>query len=281
MAVQKPLKSDWKLFKNELDNGIDFEPGGGAALLEDFAPAADDVVAEGIAEEEVSPPRRDRLACDAVMAARLHPEIEVRPPLTRIPSKYYAHAKRAMDIICALLAIIVLSPLLLACAVAVKATSSGPVFFRQERWGRSKSHFQCWKFRTMVVETPPNLPAQSFGDKARYMTPAGDFLRRWSLDELPQLLNILRGDMSVIGPRPVIIREKHLIDLREPLNANGVRPGLTGWAQINGRNLVNDEEKAFLDGEYVANMSLAFDAQIFFKTVLVVISRRGVDRDRK
>lgn len=125
MAVQKPLKSDWKLFKNELDNGIDFEPGGGAALLEDFAPAADDVVAEGIAEEEVSPPRRDRLACDAVMAARLHPEIEVRPPLTRIPSKYYAHAKRAMDIICALLAIIVLSPLLLACAVLLKLRVRG------------------------------------------------------------------------------------------------------------------------------------------------------------
>lgn len=131
----------------------------------------------------------------------------------------------------------------------------------------------------MIVETPPDVPAGSFAGKASFVTPCGDFLRRWSLDELPQLFNILKGDMSLIGPRPVIIREKDLIDKREPLNANGVRPGLTGWAQVNGRNLVTNEEKAWLDGEYVANLSFAFDAGIFFRTIAVVLSRRGVDRE--
>lgn len=133
----------------------------------------------------------------------------------------------------------------------------------------------------MVVETPPDMPAQDFDNKAAYMTPVGDFLRKWSLDELPQLFNILKGDMSVVGPRPVIVREVRLIDLREPLNADAVRPGLTGWAQVNGRNLVSDEEKAYMDGEYVANMSLAFDARVFFKTFAVVFERRGIDRKAK
>ena len=212
-------------------------------------------------------------------AARLHPGTSVRPPLSRVPGKTYAHVKRAMDAACAALAILALSPLLLACAAAVKATSPGPVLFRQERWGRGRTCFECWKFRTMVAGPPPNVPAQDFEDKASYMTPVGDFLRRWSLDELPQLVNILKGDMSVVGPRPVIIREGRLIDLREPLNATAVRPGLTGWAQVNGRNLVDDEEKAFLDGEYVANMSLVFDVRVFLRTVATVVSRRGVDRD--
>lgn len=131
----------------------------------------------------------------------------------------------------------------------------------------------------MFVETPPDIPAGSFVNKAPYMTPCGNFLRRWSLDELPQLFNILKGDMSLIGPRPVILKERDLIEKREPLNANAVRPGLTGWAQVNGRNLVENEEKAWLDGEYVANLSFAFDAGIFFKTIVVVLGRRGIDRD--
>lgn len=215
----------------------------------------------------------------AQLAACLHPGVSVRLPLSRIPSKSYAHVKRVFDITFSAGAVVILSPVLLACAVAVKATSPGPVLFRQERWGRAGERFECIKFRTMLVETPPDMPAQDFADKAAFMTPVGDFLRRWSLDELPQLANILKGDMSVIGPRPVIIRERRLIDLRIPLNAEAVRPGLTGWAQINGRNLVSDEEKAFLDGEYVANMSLAFDARVFFRTLAVVFSRRGIDGD--
>lgn len=215
----------------------------------------------------------------AQLASRLHPGVSVRLPLSRIPAKSYAHAKRAFDIAFSAAALVVLSPVLLTCAVAVKATSPGPVLFKQERWGRAEERFKCLKFRTMLVETPPDMPAQDFANKVAFMTPVGDFLRRWSLDELPQLVNILKGDMSVIGPRPVIIRERRLIDLRIPLNAEAVRPGLTGWAQVNGRNLVSDEEKAFLDGEYVANMSLTFDARVFFLTLAVVASRQGVDRD--
>lgn len=213
------------------------------------------------------------------MAERLHPGVVLRhAPCTRFPSHAYAHFKRAGDIACAAIALVVLLPVILGCALAVKATSPGPVFFKQERWGRKKTRFECWKFRTMVVKTPPNLPAQDFIDKEAFMTPAGDFLRRWSLDELPQLLNIVKGDMSIVGPRPVIIREECLMDLRAPFNADAVRPGLTGWAQINGRNLVDDEEKAFLDGEYVANMSFGFDVRVFFRTIAVVVSRHGVDR---
>ncbi|MEG0016833.1 MAG: sugar transferase [Gordonibacter sp.] len=129
------------------------------------------------------------------MAERLHPGIEVHLPLSRIPRKSYAHAKRVIDIVCAALALVVLSPVFAACAIAVRATSEGPVFFRQQRWGRKHTCFECWKFRTMIEETPPNMPATSFEDKAAFMTPVGDFLRRWSLDELPQLVNIIRGDI--------------------------------------------------------------------------------------
>lgn len=215
----------------------------------------------------------------AAMAERLHPGASARPPLSRVPSRSYAHVKRALDVALSLAAIAALSPVLLACALAVKATSPGPVLFRQERWGRAGTRFECWKFRTMLVEAPPDLPAKDFAGKAAFMTPVGPFLRKWSLDELPQLANILKGDMSVVGPRPVIVRERRLAELRAPLNADAVRPGLTGWAQVNGRNLVSDEEKAFLDGEYAASMSLLFDARILARTVAVVLSRRGVDRE--
>lgn len=213
------------------------------------------------------------------MAERLHPGVVLRhAPCTRFPSHAYAHFKRAGDIACAAIALVVLLPVILGCALAVKATSPGPVFFKQERWGRKKTRFECWKFRTMVVKTPPNLPAWDFENRELYMTPVGNFLRRWSLDELPQLLNILKGDMSVVGPRPVIICEDSLIALREAFSADAVRPGLTGWAQINGRNLVADEAKAYLDGEYVSNMGFIFDAKVFFKTAAAVVSRKGIDR---
>lgn len=133
----------------------------------------------------------------AQLAACLHPGVSVRLPLSRIPSKSYAHVKRVFDITFSAGAVVILSPVLLACAVAVKATSPGPVLFRQERWGRAGERFECIKFRTMLVETPPDMPAQDFADKAAFMTPVGDFLRRWSLDELPQLANILKGDIPL------------------------------------------------------------------------------------
>lgn len=214
------------------------------------------------------------------IAEQMHPGVIMpHAPLTHFPSQSYCHFKRVADVLCASVALVTLSPVLLVCAFSIKLSSSGPVLFKQERWGRKRVRFDCWKLRTMVVDTPPNMPAATFENKAAYMTPVGDFLRRWSLDELPQLFNILKGDMSVVGPRPVIVKESRLIDLREPLNAGAVRPGLTGWAQVNGRNLVDDEEKALLDGEYVANMSLWFDIRIFFKTIATVLSRKGVDRD--
>ena len=140
----------------------------------------------------------------AQLAACLHPGVSVRLPLSRIPSKSYAHVKRVFDITFSAGAVVILSPVLLACAVAVKATSPGPVLFRQERWGRAGERFECIKFRTMLVETPPDMPAQDFADKAAFMTPVGDFLRRWSLDELPQLANILKGDipLRILKTRP-------------------------------------------------------------------------------
>lgn len=215
------------------------------------------------------------------LAERLHPYTKVRPPLSRVPSRSYAHAKRCVDIAFSALALVLLSPIFAVCALLIKATSEGPVVFRQERWGRSGTRFECYKFRTMLVETPPNMKAADFDDKQSFMTPVGNALRRWSLDELPQLVNVLKGDMSVIGPRPVIIAEEKLIDLRRPLGADWVRPGITGWAQVNGRNLVDDEEKAFLDGEYVANMTFTFDVRVFLKTLSIVLKRTGIDGKAK
>ena len=197
------------------------------------------------------------------------------------PSAKFLGFKRIADVALATLALIVLAPLLFVCAGAVKLTSPGPVLFRQERWGHSWTKFECLKFRTMVVNTPQDLTASEFTDKERYMTSCGNVLRRWSLDELPQLINIIKGDMSIVGPRPVIIRERSLVEKREERNANTLRPGLTGWAQVNGRNLVDDDEKAALDGEYAENMSLAFDLKILAKTIVVVVSKRGIDRASK
>lgn len=215
------------------------------------------------------------------MAEKLHPGVRVRRPLERVPSKAYAHAKRLFDIAFSVIAIVVLSPVLVVCAIAVKRTSPGPVIFRQERWGRAGAKFECYKFRTMSTSAPSNMKAADFVDKDTYMTPVGNALRRWSLDELPQLMNVVKGDMSIIGPRPVIIAEEKLVFLRDPLGANWVRPGLSGWAQVNGRNLVNDNEKAFLDGEYVANMGFSFDARIFFRSIVTVLKRTGIDRDAR
>ena len=214
------------------------------------------------------------------LADVIHPGVKVRLPLERTPSKIYVHAKRLFDIVFSACALVVLSSVFAVCAVAVRVTSEGPVVFRQRRWGRSGETFECYKFRTMLVGSPANVKAAEFGGKQNWITPVGDVMRRWSLDELPQLVNVLKGDMSLIGPRPVIIAEKALIDLRRPLGADQVRPGITGWAQVNGRNLVDDREKAFLDGEYVANMSIAFDARIFFRSLVVIASRKGVDADR-
>ena len=188
----------------------------------------------------------------------------------------YTHLKRILGFLLALLALALLSPLLLVLAVVIRATSPGPVFFRQKRVGLGKSHFMIYKFRTMRTDAPKDQPTHLLKDPAAYITPVGRFLRRSSLDELPQLLNIIKGEMAVVGPRPALWNQFDLIAERDKYGANDVRPGLTGWAQINGRDELPIDVKARLDGEYVRRMSFGFDVRCVLVTVLKVLRSDGV-----
>ena len=188
----------------------------------------------------------------------------------------YTHVKRILDFLLSLLALVVLSPLLLVLAVIIRATSPGPVFFRQKRVGQSKTHFMIYKFRTMRTDAPRDQPTHLLKDPNAYITPVGRFLRRSSLDELPQLFNILRGEMSLVGPRPALWNQFDLIAERDKYGANDVRPGLTGWAQINGRDELPIDVKARLDGEYVKRMSFFFDARCILGTVIKVMRSEGI-----
>ena len=189
---------------------------------------------------------------------------------------YVRFFKRACDFILSLIGSIVLLPLFLILMIAIKLDSKGPILFRQERIGKNKKPFYILKFRTMKVEAPSEMPTHLLEDPELYITRVGGFLRKTSLDELPQLWNILMGQMSLIGPRPVITCEKELIAERDRYGANDIRPGLTGWAQINGRDELSWQEKARLDGEYVENMSLMFDIKCFVKTIGSVLKHDGV-----
>jgi O-antigen biosynthesis protein WbqP len=188
----------------------------------------------------------------------------------------YTHLKRILDFLLALMALVLLSPLLLVLAVVIRTTSPGPVFFRQKRVGLGKSHFMIYKFRTMRTDAPKDQPTHLLKDPAAYITPVGRFLRRSSLDELPQLLNIIKGEMAVVGPRPALWNQFDLIAERDKYGANDVRPGLTGWAQINGRDELPIDVKARLDGEYVRRMSFGFDVRCVLGTVLKVLRSDGV-----
>ena len=188
----------------------------------------------------------------------------------------YTHVKRILDFLLSLLALVVLSPLLLVLAVIIRATSPGPVFFRQKRVGQYKSHFMIYKYRTMRTDAPKDQPTHLLKDPNAYITPVGRFLRRSSLDELPQLFNILRGEMSLVGPRPALWNQFDLIAERDKYDANDVRPGLTGWAQINGRDELPIDVKARLDGEYVKRMSFFFDARCILGTVIKVMRSEGI-----
>ena len=188
----------------------------------------------------------------------------------------YTHVKRILDFLLSLLALVVLSPLLLVLAVIIRATSPGPVFFRQKRVGQYKSHFMIYKYRTMRTDAPKDQPTHLLKDPNAYITPVGRFLRRSSLDELPQLLNVLRGEMSLVGPRPALWNQFDLIAERDKYGANDVRPGLTGWAQINGRDELPIDVKARLDGEYVKRMSFFFDARCILGTVIKVMRSEGI-----
>lgn len=184
--------------------------------------------------------------------------------------------KRVIDIILATVGIIVLSLPMLVIAIAIKIDSKGPVFFKQKRVGIHKKHFMILKFRTMRTDTPHDAPTHELSDPKKWITKVGGFLRKTSLDELPQLFNIWIGHMSVIGPRPALWNQFDLIAERDKYGANDVRPGLTGWAQINGRDELEIDVKAKLDGEYVEKMSIGFDVKCFFGTVKSVLKSDGV-----
>lgn len=188
----------------------------------------------------------------------------------------YLKTKRVIDFILALLGLIFLSPVFLILIIAIKVDSKGPVLFKQKRVGIHRSHFNILKFRTMRIDTPKDTPTHLLENPEQYITKVGRFLRKTSLDELPQILNILVGSMAVIGPRPALWNQYDLIAEREKYKANDIRPGLTGWAQINGRDELAIEVKAKLDGEYVNKMSFCFDVRCFFGTIVSVLKRDGV-----
>ena len=188
---------------------------------------------------------------------------------------YQRYVKRGLDILLSTLGLIVASPLFLILSIWIKLDSEGPVFFRQKRIGIHCTTFDILKFRTMRIDTPHDLATHLLQDPDRWITRAGRFLRKTSLDELPQLINILRGEMSVIGPRPALWNQDDLVALREQYGANDVVPGLTGWAQVNGRDSISLEEKARLDGEYASHISLSMDLRCLFMTVGVVLNRKG------
>ena len=188
---------------------------------------------------------------------------------------YKKVVKRLLDIILSLCGIIVLSVPMAIIALAIKIDSKGPVFFKQKRVGLNKEHFEILKFRTMLTETPKDVPTHELSDSKKWITKVGKILRKTSLDELPQLFNIFKGEMSIIGPRPALWNQYDLIEERDKYGANDVKPGLTGLAQISGRDELAIPVKAKLDGEYVEKMSLLFDIKCFIKTIGSVIRSDG------
>ena len=188
----------------------------------------------------------------------------------------YPTIKRFLDFIFSLIGILVLSPFLLLLVMLIKLDSPGPVLFKQKRIGIHKSYFQIYKFRTMHIDTPNDCPTHLLTDPDHWITRVGKFLRKTSLDELPQIFNILKGEMSIIGPRPALWNQYDLIAERDKYGANDVMPGLTGWAQINGRDELPIASKAKFDGEYVECRNFHFDAQIFFKTIFNVLNSKGI-----
>ena len=188
----------------------------------------------------------------------------------------YRYIKRIIDILLSGLAIIILSPLLLILCIAIKLDSPGPIFFTQKRVGIHKTYFQIYKFRTMRTDTPKDMPTHMLANPEQYITKTGRFLRKTSLDELPQIVNILKGDMSIVGPRPALWNQDDLVAERDKYGANDVTPGLTGWAQINGRDELEIPVKAKLDGEYVKKYGFTMDVRCFFGTFLSVLRQDGV-----
>ena len=189
---------------------------------------------------------------------------------------YKKFGKRCLDVILSGCGIVILAPLMALIALAIKVDDPGPVFFRQKRVGIHKSYFHILKFRTMKMDTPRDTPTHLLENPQKYITRVGGVLRKTSLDELPQVFQIFSGKMSVIGPRPALWNQEDLIEERDRYGANDVRPGLTGWAQINGRDELPIAVKAHFDGEYVQRLSFLFDCRCFFGTILSVLKHDGV-----
>lgn len=188
----------------------------------------------------------------------------------------YITIKRILDFVLSLLGMIILSPVFLVLILAIKLDSPGPILFKQKRVGIHKTHFNILKFRTMKIDTPKDMPTHMLENPEQYITKVGKFLRKTSLDELPQIINILKGDMSIIGPRPALWNQYDLLEERDKYGANDVKPGLTGLAQISGRDELEIPIKAKLDGDYVQQMSFVMDVKCFVGTIFSVLRSDGV-----
>lgn len=190
-------------------------------------------------------------------------------------SALYSISKRTMDIVSSLVGLILLSPLFLLVAILIKLDSKGPIIFKQIRIGKNSKPFYIYKFRSMKIDAP-NLSTEEFINASDFTTKVGKFIRKTSIDELPQLVNILKGDMSIVGPRPVIEREVRLLELRKECNVDSILPGITGLAQINGRDDIDDYEKVKYDFEYLSKRNLVLDIKIIINTVLKVAKSEGI-----
>ena len=188
----------------------------------------------------------------------------------------YRYFKRVIGFVISLIGFIVLIPVFLILIVCIKLDSKGPILFKQRRIGLHKKEFNILKFRTMKIDTPKDTPTHLLENPDMYITRVGKFLRKTSLDELPQIINIIKGDMCIVGPRPALWNQYDLIEERDKYGANDIVPGLTGWAQINGRDELPIDVKAKLDGEYVERCSFGFDVKCFLLTFVKVLKRDGV-----
>ena len=189
---------------------------------------------------------------------------------------YNKTVKRYLDIFLSLIGTIVLLPVFIVISVAIKFDSKGPILFKQKRIGLGKRTFYLYKFRTMRIDTPKDMPTHLLENPDAYVTKVGHFLRHTSLDELPQLYNIIKGEMSIVGPRPALWNQDDLVEERDKFGANDVRPGLTGWAQVNGRDELPIPVKAAFDGEYIEKLSLVMDIKCILQTIMKVATGDGI-----
>lgn len=210
---------------------------------------------------------------DSAMAQANH-NMPAKP--SYVPSCYTSYVKPVLDALLSFAGLVLLSPVFLVIFIAIVVDDPGPIFFKQKRVGKGKTFFLLHKFRSMKMSTPHDVPTHRLSNPEQYITRVGKFLRKTSLDELPQNWDIFRGKMSVIGPRPALWNQADLVAQREQYAANDVKPGLTGWAQINGRDELEITVKAKFDGEYVSNQSFWFDAKCFWDTFVSVLTHEGV-----